>query len=446
MIRTPVKVGFAPTRRTIFDRLEAKRYKDMIEGKLRSWEVDYVNLDFLNEEGLLYDLADARTVAERFRSERVDALFVPHCNFGTEDAVGKLAKLVDEPVLLWGPRDDAPDADGRRTRDTQCGLFATSKALRRYGLPFTYLPNSWVDGPEFEHGFKAFLRVVAAQKSILGARVGVVGSRPRPFWSVTVNEGELLERFGVEMVPASVLQVQRGVREILEGDDSELGALVADLKSRISFPNQDDAAIARQAALILWEKRWAEREGLSALAIQCWPDLPGALGIWSCFAGGELTGLGIPVGCETDVHGALTGLMLQAAAGGATFCADLTVRHPDNDNAELLWHCGPFPSCLAEEGVQKSVVGRDAPANKCPGLAGTDGPRTDGTYLWIEVGDWLRWEEKFIYGPYIHHVVGVHGHVAPILHEACKYIPGLEPDPVEPSEEVLRAYWRSPVV
>jgi len=389
--------------------------------------------------------------------------------------VGKLAKLVDEPVLLWGPRDDAPDADGRRTRDTQCGLFATSKALRRYGLPFTYLPNSWVDGPEFEHGFKAFLRVVAAQKSILGARVGVVGSRPRPFWSVTVNEGELLERFGVEMVPASVLQVQRGVREILEGDDSELGALVADLKSRISFPNQDDAAIARQAALILWEKRWAEREGLSALAIQCWPDLPGALGIWSCFAGGELTGLGIPVGCETDVHGALTGLMLQAAAGGATFCADLTVRHPDNDNAELLWHCGPFPSCLAEEGVQKSVVGRDAPANKCPGLgqwpitggpvtvarldgdhgeyslflghaAGTDGPRTDGTYLWIEVGDWLRWEEKFIYGPYIHHVVGVHGHVAPILHEACKYIPGLEPDPVEPSEEVLRAYWRSPVV
>ena len=64
--------------------------------------------------------------------------------------------------------------------------------------------------------------------------------------------------------------------------------------------------------------------------------------------------------------------------------------------------------------------------------AGTDGPYTKGTYLWIEVGDWPRWEEKFIYGPYIHHVVGVHGHVAPILYEACKYVPGLKPDPVEP--------------
>ena len=29
-------------------------------------------------------------------------------------------------------------------------------------------------------------------------------------------------------------------------------------------------------------------------------------------------------------------------------------------------------------------------------------------------------------------------------YEACKYIPGLEPDPVEPDEESLRAFWRSP--
>jgi L-fucose isomerase-like protein len=184
--------------------------------------------------------------------------------------------------------------------------------------------------------------------------------------------------------------------------------------------------------------------------------------------------MGIPVGCETDVHAALTGLMLQAAAGSATFCADLTIRHPENDNAELLWHCGPFPSCLAAPGQELSVIGRGQPVNRTPGLGqwrlkggpvtigrldgdhgsyslfmgqaeGTDGPHTEGTYIWIETGDWPRWEHKLIYGPYIHHVVGVHGHVAPILYEACKYIPGLEPDPVEPSEDALRAYWRSPV-
>ncbi len=473
MIRTPVKLGFAPTRRTIFDRAEAKRYKDLIEEKLRTWDVDYTNLDFLNEEGLLFDIADAPAVARRFRSEDVDAVFVPHCNFGTEDATAKLCRLVGKPVLLWGPRDEGPDAEGKRKRDSQCGLFATSKDLRRFAVPFTYLPNSWVDSPQFERGLKSFLRAVAAQKSLLGARIGQVGSRPKPFWSVIFNEGELLEKFGVEVVPASLMQVDRGVKEILEQNPDELGALVADLRSRISFPNQDDQSVARQAALMLWEQRWAQAEGLSAIALQCWPGLPGALGHWSCFAGGELTGQGIPVACETDLHATLAALMMQAAAGSPTFCADLTIRHPENDNAELLWHCGPFPSVLAAEGEEKRVIGYDDPENKHSGLGqwrirggpvtigrldgdggeysmflgqakGTAGPYTRGTYLWIEVGDWLRWEEAFIYGPYIHHVVGVHGHVAPILYEACKYVPGLRPDPVEPDEEVLRAYWRNP--
>ena len=35
------------------------------------------------------------------------------------------------PVLLWGPLDERPEADGTRLRDTQCGLFATGKVLRR---------------------------------------------------------------------------------------------------------------------------------------------------------------------------------------------------------------------------------------------------------------------------------------------------------------------------
>jgi L-fucose isomerase-like protein len=472
MINSDVRIGFAPTRRAIFDKVEAKRFKDAIERKLRGWRVDYVNLDFLNQEGLLYQLADAQAVADRFRAERVDAVFIPHCNFGTEDAAAKVCKLVGKPVLLWGPRDDAPEHDGTRKRDTQCGLFATSKALRRFGLPFTYLPNSWVDSPEFERGFKAFLRVVAAQRAVLGARIGQVSTRPKLFWSVMVNEGELLERFGVEVVPATLMELQRGVEEIIAAGSDDLRALAADLKSRIAFPNQSDQAIQRHAALILWQRKWAERERLSALAIQCWSDLPAALGLWPCFANGEVTGGGIPVGCETDVHGALTALMMQAAAGAPTFCADLTIRHPQHDNAELLWHCGPFPSCLADEGVEKSVIGYD-PESKVSGLgqwrirggpitigrldgdngkyslfigqgAGTDGPYTRGTYVWLEVSDWLAWEEKLIYGPYIHHVTGVHGHVAPILYEACKYLPGLSPDPVEPEAAALRRYWRQP--
>ena len=61
---------------------------------------------------------------------------------------------------------------------------------------------------------------------------------------------------------------------------------------------------------------------------------------------------------------------------------------------------------------------------------GVAGPHSVGTYLWLEVNDWLQWERKFIRGPYIHHVAGIHGQLSPILQEACRYLP-LTPDPVE---------------
>ena len=33
-----------------------------------------------------------------------------------------------------------------RLRDTQCGLFATGKVLRRFGVPFTHLTNCRLNG------------------------------------------------------------------------------------------------------------------------------------------------------------------------------------------------------------------------------------------------------------------------------------------------------------
>jgi hypothetical protein len=66
-----------------------------------------------------------------------------------------------------------------------------------------------------------------------------------------------------------------------------------------------------------------------------------------------------------------------------------------------------------------------------PGEArAVDGPMTTGTYVWAEVDDWKRWEEKFIFGPYIHHVAVVYGRYQQVLAEACKYIPGLCSDTI----------------
>ena len=72
---------------------------------------------------------------------------------------------------------------------------------------------------------------------------------------------------------------------------------------------------------------------------------------------------------------------------------------------------------------------------------GVDGPKGMGTYLWDEVENIKRLEAKIVEGPYIHHCVGIHKDVVPVLYEACKYM-GITPDLYDPIEEDVKAYLR----
>jgi hypothetical protein len=187
--RYQVRLGLLPTRRNLnrpnlFNRDFAIAEKNKIEDYLKANGVDYVNLDFLNEEGLLFRGLDAETVVDRFRAAHVDALFAPHCNFGTEDAVAEVGRRLGVPFLLWGPRDEAPRPGTNRQRDSQCGLFATSRVLKTFGVPFSYITNSSVTDEVFDRGFRTFMAAAAVVKKLRGMRIGQVGIRPASFWSV----------------------------------------------------------------------------------------------------------------------------------------------------------------------------------------------------------------------------------------------------------------------
>lgn len=471
-MRKKLLLGLAPTRRFVFSAEDAARYKLLIEEKLKGWGVDFVNIDSVNREGLLYERGHAAAAAELFKKAGVDAVFAPHVNFGTEEVVSRLARDVGKPLLLWGPRDEAPLPDGSRLRDTQCGLFATANVLKKHGVAFSYIVNSRLDDPVFERGVRTFLSAVSAARSFLGARIGQVSTRPPNFYTVIVNEQDLIQRWGIEMVPLDLVVLTRSVLA-MAASDARVPHEAAAIRARVSMKGVSEEALSRIAALRLFLTDWAEKEELAAIAFKCHDDLPDALGIYPCFANGELASRGVPVTCETDIHGALSAVLLQGAARGATppFFADLTVRHPTNENAELLWHCGNFPHSLARapggaflgthfvipphrpgtgnfeiKGGEVTIARFDGIGGEYSLLMGhgrgTDGPFTLGTYLWVEVPDWPLWEERIIRGPYIHHVAGIHGKYAPALYEATRYIPGLRPDPVQPTGEQIGAYLR----
>lgn len=209
-----------------------------------------------------------------------------------------------------------------RLRDSQCGLFATGKVLRRFGVPFTYMTNCRLTDPEFERGIQDFLAVCNVVDTFRHTRILQIGPRPFDFWSTMCNEGELLQHCGPW--PISVAQE----------------------KPTIGYP----------------------------LAF----SHPGAV-------------------------------EAQAKLG------EMTLARLDGDNGEYSLLLG--------------------------NAKGVEGPYTKGTYVWVEVQNLKRLEAKIVEGPYIHHCVGIHENVVPVLYEACKYI-GIAPDLYDPIEEDVKAYLR----
>ena len=223
------------------------------------------------------------------------------------------------------------------------------------------------------------------------------------------------------------------------------------------------------AALKLAMQKLGKKYGCNCGAIQCWDALQDEIGIMPCAANALCNDEGFPIACETDIHGTITSVMVEAAGRGQTrsFFADWTVRHPYNDNAELLQHCGPWPisiakekpsidtpvafdhsgsiMALAKDSDKISLVRFDGDHGEYSLLLGNaktvDGPYTRGTYMWVEVDNLDRLEDKIVQGPYIHHCVGIHMDVVPVLYEACKYL-GIKPDLYDPIEEKVKAIIR----
>ena len=98
-----IKLGYAPTRRSIFSAPDAIKFRGLTADRLRELGVDFVDITDINEEGLLYDDNDVDKIVAKFKAEGVDGLLLAHCNFGTEFVCARLAKKLGVPVLLWGP-------------------------------------------------------------------------------------------------------------------------------------------------------------------------------------------------------------------------------------------------------------------------------------------------------------------------------------------------------
>ncbi len=466
MLSYKVKIGLVAMRRNTTDRprgtfltwysaeQRGKRFTEYIEKNFSSENVEFVDNKGIGIADLVFDNESAAQVIERFKAEKVDAVMIINCNFGNEEAAADIAKELGVPTLLWAPLDDEYYVDGMRPTDSQCGLFGVSRQFQRYHIPFSHLPCCRVESDEFKEGFDSFVRVACMVKNFKGLRIGQIGSRPSPFFSVIWNEGELMEKFGVRVIALNFAIIEQRMATADELYADEIKEYENYFLKGFTLDDLTPNYIHNMAKLAAVYKHLYEEFDLDVISAECWTATPVMFdGLAPCAVYGLLNDLGYMVSCESDMHCALTMVLLKSAAlgKGKPLFGEFTVRHPENKNAELLWHCGPFPlSEKAESGIDSNARlvnqrewfrGKDGTYTVArmdqesgnymilPLLCKTtEGPQTHGTYIWGEFNDLQAVEDRLLDGPYIHHFVEIMGDYRKEINEFCKYFPNLSVD------------------
>jgi len=353
MKKPSVLLGVCPIGKFVFSHEDALRQKAAILEKLDELKVRYCTIDDVIPDGVVRDQKHVGPVVDHLRAKGVDALFLPHCNFGTEGAVGMIGKKLGVPVLLWGPRDEAPLPDGSRHRDSLCGMFASSKVLHKLQVPFTYVENCRVTDPAFEEGLPLFLGAASVVKAMRNLRIAQIGVRVDFFWTTIDNEGELLEKFGIEVLPVDMADFLKAVQTRAAQDRSRYEKELNEIKSWLDAEGlESEEGLLNSLAMRDELFRLGEEENISAFSIKTFTSLGQTLGP-GIGLGEMLAAERYPIAAETDIHGAVSSVLVEAASEvrAPSFFPEFTVRHPENDNAVLLWH-GTAPYSLRHPEVK----------------------------------------------------------------------------------------------
>ena len=122
-----VKMGFCPIGKFVFSHEDAKHYKGKLESRMDQLGVNYIGIDQAITDGIVRSYDDVEPVVNYLKEQKIDCLFIPHCNFGTESAAGLIAKRLGVPVLLWGPGMKRLWRTEPANRDSLCGMFCNIK-------------------------------------------------------------------------------------------------------------------------------------------------------------------------------------------------------------------------------------------------------------------------------------------------------------------------------
>jgi hypothetical protein len=294
-------------------------------------------------------LEQARNVRADMEKRGIDFLLLFHPAYIIGDFIYEMLKL-GAPLGLWAieePRDEGPMPLASFVN--LCQNAGIAKAM------FKHAPRDFkwffgpLDGPLFYPRFEITVRTLRAVKNLKNARVAQIGKLADGHINHSVDNRDIYAKLGVDV--SRDYEIEDIIKMAEKIPEKEVRVELDNLnetcrKNRIGS-DKIEMAVRQYIAV----KNLAAEENYSAIAYSCWPKLMPLLGMSGCLVNAMLNNTGIPGGCEGDVLGTLSMLVLRLLTGEPTVLMDMP-KFDTEDNSLLLWHCGTSPFSMAnKEGV-----------------------------------------------------------------------------------------------
>lgn len=294
---------------------------------------------------------DARAANEKLRAGNIDLLIIQVGTFPSGTLLEPLIEELEAPVLLWA-LPEPPFDGGNLQFNSLCGVHLLASLLKRSGKTYDYVHLH----PERDVSeLTRYLRAFEVSVRLKQMKVGLVGSHTPGFDAMAVDADSLKEKIGPEVVYIGLDDVFAGSQKVDEPRRNELiGEIGRQFDNIDALPQEKVEKFANTYASLEQE---AKRHQATSLAVRCWPEFIEGHGQAACTSVSKLTDDGIVTGCEGDVLGTITSVIMREFAGSAPFLADIV--HTDYDtNEATLWHCGAAPSSLVAPG-EKVMLGEE---------------------------------------------------------------------------------------
>lgn len=296
------------------------------------------------------DEAAARAIGRELAAADVDCLLTVMTTFVPDHFIVALLEACDRPIFLWAVEREL------QCISVVCGplITATLHNLEKPGR----LVGADLDDPAAFGSFLTFARAALAKRLLRALRVGYCGGRCPIMLSMAVDEYTLKRQFGTTVVTLPIEELQDLARQVKEPDVKRTWTQI---KAAVGTVTAKDADGRSSARWYLAARALAERHGLDALSLNCFPHLKSQI----CLGVARLNDGGIAAACEGDLHSTILMHVLSRLGGRPAFNGDWLRMDPEQ-NTVLFSHCGAGAFSLA---ASPRSVGLRCSIETCDGLA-----------------------------------------------------------------------------